>query len=230
MKRAIRSANLAIQSLGVVLAMAGSLAWAAPQSQQKNPPYTLAEYNAFKAQSAEQDTQVKIKLLDYFIAQYPDSALMPSIYNSYYDTYMSLRNYPQAVTYADKLLALAGKDDIAARLSALVAFAVAYSAGCDDDALRTPEAATKAQAAAEQGLQLVDQLQKPSAVSDATFTASRAYDVMKLTTAKGIAESRLKGDPVGCVAPPPPQAIDPGHFSRLIQDLHNEQSQIPRVR
>ena len=92
------------------------MAWAPRQNRSQNPPFTLAEYNAFKAQSEEQDAQVRIRLLDDFAAQYSDSVMMPCIYKGDYQTCMFLRNEPQAVAYADTLLALAAEDDITAPL------------------------------------------------------------------------------------------------------------------
>jgi hypothetical protein len=228
MKRAVRFTNTAIGCHGVVLAMAGSRVWAAPRNQSQTPPYTFAEYNAFKAQSEEQDAQVRIRLLDDFTAQYPDSVMMPYIYKDYYQTYLVLRNFPQAVATADKLLVLAVEEDTTARLIALSGHAVAYSAGCDDSALRTPEASVRAKATAAQGLQLLSQWQKPLSMPEATFASAKTYYGMTFTSAEGIAESRLKGDPVVCVQPP--QMIDPGRFRRVIQDLQNEQRQSPRVR
>jgi hypothetical protein len=224
MKRAIRVTSTAIGCLGVVLAMAGSRVCAAPQNQSQSPPYTLAEYNAFKAQSAEQDWRVRLRLLDDFTAQYPDSALMPYIYESYSNAYFSLKNYPQAVAFTDRLLALTDKVDLGTRLSALAGRAMSYSAGCDDSAFQTTDAAAKAKDAAAQGLQLLSQLPKPSHLTDEAFGAVKTWYGMIFNSAERIAESRLNGDPVVCV--PPPQMTDPVRFGRIIQNLRDELRQI----
>jgi hypothetical protein len=220
MKRAILFTATAIGCLGVVLAMAGSRVWAAPQNESQNPPYTLAEYNAFKAQSAEQDWRVRLRLLDDFSTQYPNSALMPYIYEGYSNTYFSIKDYPQAVTFTDKLLALTDKVDLGTQLSALAGRATSYAAGCNESAFQTTDASAKAKDAAAQGLQVLSQLSKPAHLTDEAFGAVKAWYGAIFNSAKGIAESRLKGDPVVCV--PPPQMIDPPRFGRIIQNLRDE--------
>jgi len=82
--------------------------WAAPQAPaaQAKPGYTLPEYNAYKAADAEQNPQQKVKMLDDFVKTYNNSTLMPYIYRDYYTTYMALKNYAQAIEYADRMIAL----------------------------------------------------------------------------------------------------------------------------
>ena len=81
--------------------------WAAPQAtqDQSKPAYTLAEYNAYQAADKEQNPQQKIKLLDDFVKTYPTSTLLPYVYRAYYTTYMNLKNFAQAIEYADRMIA-----------------------------------------------------------------------------------------------------------------------------
>ncbi|HXU19631.1 MAG TPA: hypothetical protein VN788_03495, partial [Verrucomicrobiae bacterium] len=109
-----------------VLLLAPSIAQraAAQEAQQgqqgQQPSYTLPEYNAEQAAAAEKDPQARIKKLDAFVAQFPNSTLMEYIYQFYYQTYYQLKQYPKAIEYADKLIAL-DKANLALRVQALQA-------------------------------------------------------------------------------------------------------------
>ena len=206
----------------------------ADAAAQNKPQYTLAEYNAFQAQNLEKNAAVKIKLLDHFTAKFPNSSLMPYAYAAYFETYYSLRDYPHTIVYVDKFLAVfkeVGPDNM--RFSALQTRATAYAADCDDSVLQTPEASAKAQDAAAQGLQLVRQLPTPSGASEEEFASRKADLEMTFNYSAGIAVSRLKGEPVVCVQPPP--AIDSAGmklqadqwFDRIIQELSAEQRKSP---
>ena len=56
--------------------LAGSLPSAAqaPDTGSKQPPYTMAEYNAYQAACSEKSPQQQIRLLDDFVSKYPGSA------------------------------------------------------------------------------------------------------------------------------------------------------------
>jgi hypothetical protein len=71
---------------------------------QQKPAYTVAEHNAYKAADAEQNPQAKIKLLDDFVKQYPNSVLLPSIYFDYAQAYYQLNDFPTAIRYCDRAL------------------------------------------------------------------------------------------------------------------------------
>jgi len=64
----------------------GQIVGRAAGCSSDSPKYTLAEYNAEEAAVKEQNPQNKIKLLDDFVKQYPNSTLMPYIYRAYYLT------------------------------------------------------------------------------------------------------------------------------------------------
>jgi len=211
--------------LGVVLSMAGGPAWTVPQEQQ-NPP-SSAERITYQTARDEKDAQAKIKLLDDFAARYPESTLAPSIYQDYYGAYFSLNNYPQAATYADKFLALGDKADFDSRMLALETREIAYSVGRCDSAFQTPEASAKARDAATQGLQMLDQWQKPANLTGEQFAAAKASFGIILHSAAADAESRLKGDAVVCYQAP---QHDPGRLDRMIDEILSERRQTPRVR
>jgi tetratricopeptide (TPR) repeat protein len=92
---------------------------AAATAQQ--PTYTLPEYNALQSAQAEKDPAAQIKLLDAFVAQYPNSTLMQYIYQLYYPAYYKLKNLPKAMEYIDKVIALGDKADVGSRAQAIQA-------------------------------------------------------------------------------------------------------------
>ena len=238
MKRASSVTSLAAKCLGITLAIVGGVTLAVSQNQPQKPSYTLAEFNAFRLVSAENNPQAKIKLVDDFTARFPHSVLIGFIYQNYSVTSFGLKNYPEAVIYADKLLAL-GDDELLSlgnsdlplvRLGVLMLRAEAYSEGCDDGAFQTSEASANAKDAAAQGLLLLNQLEKPSPdMTDEGFSAFKVNLEKIFASAKGIAESRLNGDAAVCISlpPPPPQESRGVRFDRIIQDLLNEQKQTP---
>ena len=81
------------------------------RTDQAKPGYSLAEYNQYQAADKEPNPQQKIKALDDFVKAYPNSTLMPYIYRDYYTTYMALKNFAQAIEYADRMIALGDKID-----------------------------------------------------------------------------------------------------------------------
>ena len=90
---------------------------AAGQAAQSNqaPSYTLPEYNQLQAAQAEKDPTAQLKLLDAFVAQYPNSTLLEYIYQLYYQAYYKLKNYAKAIEYTDKVIALGDKADAPTR-------------------------------------------------------------------------------------------------------------------
>jgi tetratricopeptide (TPR) repeat protein len=182
---------VSVGCLSLALSTVGGIAWSAPQDQQQKPNYTLPEYNAYTAAEQEKDPQMKIKMLDDFIAKYPTpDQLTPYIYQDYYLTYYTLRNYPQTIAYTDKLLALPNVQ--AMRLRALVVRAEAYLAGSNDKTFQTQEAYTKAKDMSLQGLQELNQLQKPQNMTDDQFATQKKSIALYFDSVAGIAESGLK--------------------------------------
>src|SRR6266851_5590113 len=163
--------------LWIALGMGSSASklWAAPQAatDQAKPAYSLAEYNQYQAADKEANPQQKIKLLDDFVKAYPNSSLMPYIYRDYYSTYMALKNYAQAIEYADRMIALGDKIDTTGRLEAYYTRAQAFYLGMADKALQTPDALNKTRDAALAGLKTLEDLKKPDAVDAPTFEGQK---------------------------------------------------------
>jgi tetratricopeptide (TPR) repeat protein len=185
----LRKVAIAVTALSLVSLPAKAAApRAAQQSQQ--PSYTLPEYNAEQAAAAEKDPQQKIKLLDAFVAQYPNSTLLQYIYQFYYTAYYQLKNYAKAVEYADKLIALGDKADLTVRVQAIQArvqlFPLAFPKP-DNDQL------TKDRDVAMMGIKLFPDLKKVpnTTVTDDQIKAGIAY----LEAQVGSTSSQLKDYP-----------------------------------
>jgi hypothetical protein len=89
-----------------------------PLLGHQRPSYTIAEYNAYQAARSERDPHRKIALLDNFIADFPDSSLLIYVYSEGVQTYYQLKNYPNTIKYADKLLAFGNVLDANTRVQA----------------------------------------------------------------------------------------------------------------
>ena len=183
--------------IALVMGSGGAKLWAAPQAaqDQAKPAYTLAEYNAYKAADGDQNPQQRIKELDDFVKTYPNSTLMPYIYADYFKTYMALKNYAQAIEYADRQIALGDKIDAQGRLDAYYTRATAFYLGSADKSFQTPDMQTKARDAAAQALKTLDEWKKPDGVTDDQFaTTGKAYRVA-FTTIAATASMALKDYP-----------------------------------
>jgi tetratricopeptide (TPR) repeat protein len=162
---------------------------AAAPSQQ--PTYTLPEYNALQAAQAEKDPAARLKLLDAFIAQYPNSTLMEYIYQMYYQSYFQLKNYAKAIEFTDKLVALGDKADVAQRVQAIQARMQLFAtAGAfDPKAADAHDQLTKQRDAALLGVKLLPDLKKSNAkVTDDQIKAVQSA----LEGAAGGADMQLK--------------------------------------
>ena len=177
----------------------------AQQSQQSS--YTLPEYNAEQAAAAEKDPQAKIKLLDAFVAQYPNSTLMQYIYQFYYTAYYQVKNYGKAIEYADKLIALGDKADLPVRVQAIQARVQLFSLAFDPKAADAHDQLVKQRDAALLGVKLFPDLRKVpnTTVTDDQVKAGTAY----LQAAGGAADMQLKDYPAAIEAFKAALAINP---------------------
>ncbi|HWN75653.1 MAG TPA: hypothetical protein VNO13_07910 [Candidatus Udaeobacter sp.] len=147
---------------------------AAAAGGAKQQPYTMAEYNSYQAAAAEKNPAAQIKLLDDFVAKYPNSALLNYIYPLYYNNYFAQKNYPKAIEYADKLIAMRDKVSPGDLYSAYYVRAAAYNSIQNPD----PETSKAARAAALAGLKVVDQIPKPDTEDAAKFAQEKKTSVL----------------------------------------------------
>ncbi|HXH67584.1 MAG TPA: hypothetical protein VNI81_10305 [Candidatus Limnocylindrales bacterium] len=162
---------LAVLSLSCTPSAPAQDAAAAGGSKQ---PYTMAEYNSYQAAAAEKNPAAQIKLLDDFVAKYPASALLNYIYPLYYKNFYAQKNYPKAIEYADKMIAIGDKLSPAERYDAHFVRAYSFNAIQTPD----PETAKAARAAALAGLKVLDQLPKPDGVDDAKWATEKKQSLI----------------------------------------------------
>ena len=139
---------------------------AAGGAQQK---YTMAEYNSYQAAAAEKNPAAQIKLLDDFVAKYPNSALLNYVYPLYYRNYFAQKNFPKTIEFCDKMLGLGDKLTPGEKYEAYSYRANAYNAIPNPDV----ETSKAARAAALATLKVLDQLPKPEGIDDAKFAADK---------------------------------------------------------
>ena len=205
-----------------------SLACTAVKAQDtpQNLP-SAAEDNAYQAAHNEKDAQAQIKLLDDFVAAYPDSSLLRDAYRDEYMTYFSLGNYPETANYTDKFLAFGEKNDSADRLAALITRAEAFLAGCVDAVFRTPQSYTAAKSTAAQGLDALAQFpSSPDCMRPGPCRAERERVQSLFNSAATIAESGLKGaNTESCKGPG-----SPAIFDQVIDNIRQQERESPNVR
>ena len=167
---------------------------AAPQAaqDQSKPAYTLAEYNAYQAADKEQNAQQKIKLLDDFVKTYPNSTLLPYVYRAYYTTYMNLKNFAQAIEYADRMIALGEKIDTNGKLEAYYTRAQAFYLGASSKDFQTPDVLNKARDNCVAGLKVLDELKKPDNVDQGQFDQQKKGVNILFNACAAIASTNLK--------------------------------------
>jgi tetratricopeptide (TPR) repeat protein len=182
-----------VVALGI-LAVPAHPAAAQDQSSQQ-PPYTIPEYNAYQAARSETNPQNRIKLLDDFVAKFPNSTLLPYIYQLYMSTYTDLKDYPNVIKSADKLLSLPdGKVDAGTKLQALQSRVQAFQASFDPKAADAHDQLTKERDAAKQGAQALAAYPKPanSTISDDDFAKQKKPGIAFFDSAAGFADIQLK--------------------------------------
>lgn len=182
-------------ALGLTYGAGKSLATPQAAQDQSKPTYTLAEYEMYQKAAKEQNPQQKIKALDDFVKAYPNSTLLPYAYRDYYTTYMALKNFAQAIEYADRMIALGEKIDASGRWEAYYTRAQAFYYGSGDKAIATPDGIAKARDAALAGLKTIDELKKPDNVEQDKFDQLKAGGRVLFNAVAALASTNLKDFP-----------------------------------
>jgi tetratricopeptide (TPR) repeat protein len=153
-------------------AAGGAAQGGAPAGQK----YTMAEYNAYQAAAAEKNPAAQIKLLDDFVSKYPNSALLNYIYALYFQNYGGQKNFPKAIEYCDKLLALPAATPTE-RYQAYSVRAYAYNN------IQNPDGATSKGAfdAAIAGIDAVGKVTKPDNVDQDKFDQQKKESIAFFT-------------------------------------------------
>ena len=165
----------------------------AQQNQNAAPQYTMPEYNAYQAAANEKDAKQRIKLLDDFVAKFPNSTLLPYVYQAYWDAYGQLRNYAKVSENTEKYLAMGEKNPVPNRLTAAYQHSFSLEPGYNPKDPNAKDYLTKGRDVAQQGLKLLDQFQKPANMTDAQFNDQVKRPVTAtLQLAIGFADLQLK--------------------------------------
>jgi tetratricopeptide (TPR) repeat protein len=161
----------------------------AAQPAAPQPTYTLPEYNAEQAAAAEKDPQARIKLLDAFVAQFPNSTLMQYIYQFYYQSYYQLKNYDKALEYTDKVVALGDKADVQMRVQAIQSRVTIFGTKGAPTGPDAHDQYAKQRDAVLQGVKLLPDLQKSNTkITDEQIKAAQSG----LEGAAGVASVAMK--------------------------------------
>jgi len=181
-----------------LVALPGGPAVANAAQQQGQPSYTMPEYNAYQACQAEKDLTAKAKCLDGFTAQFPNSTLLQYVYQIYYQTEYQLKNYPKAIEYADKLVALGDKADLGLRIQAVQAHVQLFGLAFDPKAADAQDQLTKERDASRLGVTLLTQYKNSpnSKLTDDQFKQAIAL----FSSAEGFADLQLKDNAAAVTA------------------------------
>ena len=140
---------------------------AAPQAKQQQWK-SRAEYDAFQAFVKENDPAGRIKLIQAFIAKYPQSDFLPNAYVAEMQTYvqMGAAHTSDATAAANKALAADGNN-----LDALSYLSFTFPYTFNPKSANASAELTKAGQHAQQGLEVLQNLKKPAGVTDQQFEA-----------------------------------------------------------
>jgi len=205
MMRKSFAANGLLVFVAAVLSLAAPLASA--QDQQQPPaaktPYTLAEYNAFQACASQTDPQARIQSCDDFASKFPNSVLLPLVYQTDYQAYNQLKDYPKTIGAIDKFLAVPDdkltvipgvtKEKVTGdRLQALYIRAVAFNQAFNEKDTNAQDELTKARQAALDGLKVLGDLPKPANMTDDQFAQQKKPPEILFNYTAGSAAFQLK--------------------------------------
>ena len=185
----IRLNGLAILGATVVLMCLPAQPAAAQAAAQAQTSYTIPEYNAFQAAAAEKDPTAKIKDLDDFVSKFPNTTLMPYVYETYYQAYYLAKDYPKALEYADKLIAMGDKAELPRRFAAIQARVQLFSSTFQAKAPDANDQLAKERDAALLGLKLLPDVKKakPDITDDQMKQLTSGFEVTA-----GAADLQLK--------------------------------------
>lgn len=203
MRRKWIVANAIVWLGAALLCVAAPRASAQDDQQTSKTPYTLPEYNAYQAAAGQTDPQAKIQALDDFVNKFPNSSLLPLVYQQYYTAYNQTKNYPKLIESVDKFLAVQEDKYLAIpgmskerltgdKVQALYFRAVAFNQTFNDKDPNAQDELTKARQCALDGLNLLGQIPKPSTMSDDQFAQQKKPFVILFNYTAGQAAFQAK--------------------------------------
>jgi tetratricopeptide (TPR) repeat protein len=162
------------------------------QAQAQAPAYTLAEYNAYQAAAAEKDPTQRVADLDDFVSKFPNSTLMPYVYDTYLHAYNDLKNYPKVIEYADRIVALGDKVVAPRRFQALYLRTLAFNYSFSEKDANAKDEATQELQAAQTGLTILGTITKPANQTDDQWAETKKAPTALFNYTAGIASIALK--------------------------------------
>ena len=201
-RRRLTMKGILLIALVVLVLPARPAAAQDPQQDSSKQPYTMAEYNAFQTANAETKPDARIKLLDDFVSKFPNSTLMQYVYALYYPAYTQLKNYPKALEFTDKVVALGDKADPLARLQAIQARVQLFPFVYDPKKPDAHDQLIKERDGALLGIKLLQDLKKPkdSNLTDAQYADQKKPGIALFYGAAGFADLQLKDYPAAVEA------------------------------
>jgi tetratricopeptide (TPR) repeat protein len=193
-RRRLTAKGMVLLLSGVICLLSRTAAAQTPQQDQK-PTYTIAEYNAYQAAHGEKDMQARLKLLDDFVAKFPNSTLLPYIDQDYFDTYGQMKNYPKVLEWGDKLLVLGDKLTIEYRINVAFIRCTVFQASFNPKAPNINDLLAGTRTAADDGLKLLDELKKPEVLSEEKFAEQKKVAAETFDGAGGFAALQQKDYP-----------------------------------
>ena len=191
MRKCTVAKGMLLSALLLAVVPARPLAAQGAQPAQQQPTYTIPEYNAYQACRAVTNAQARLKCLDDFVVKFPNSTLMPYIYQLYYPAYNELKDFLKTIEYADKLVALGDKVDLGTRLQALYIRSLA-SLNLNEKAPDAQDQLKKAREAALEGIKVLNALPKPQNMTDAQFADQKKVPAAVFNYTAGFAALGLK--------------------------------------
>lgn len=217
--------NLLTCVAGLILCQAVAPAYLAAQQPQPTP----AEYNAEQAAVNERNAQERVKLLDAFVAKYPQSTYLRYIYESYAGTYNELRNPNKVVEYIDKRLAI--PDDLTPGTKVQLYFSrsVAFLSAFKEGSPNAKEQLSVARDDAREGTKLLSEVKKPDNAPQDQFDKQVNQIRQVLTYTDATASYYLKDYKAAIPGLKSTAAANPNeplYFTRLgVAYLHDEPAQ-----
>ena len=189
-------------------------ATAKAQNKQSGPTYTLDDdgvlgLQRYEAAHNESSPPLRVRLLDAWVRDYPQSPLMPYTYRDYYLAYFSVGDYVRAIAYVDKEVGLGDKVDVSTRLEALTVRTQSFLSGCGLE-LQSAEAYAQAKAAAALGKQLLGQWDKDPAITEAQFADRKERLDAQFDSVIALGQNNGKTGDRSCKPP------DPSNLSDLV--------------
>lgn len=168
----------------VAFALAIFLLASSGLAQQARPKYSIEEYNDYTAAINEQEPQARLRALEAFLQEYPESTLRPFVHQTYMQTASGLNRWGKVVEHAGKFLDLDRAQVLEVYqqtpgvteeqvdglyYQTLLSHAYGFLLSFRDGGAKADAEADKAARRARQGLEHLEKLRRPENTPPAQF-------------------------------------------------------------